>query len=131
MSNIPEGCKPFNLQEALEGKPVVTGDGRKVKIAGYESEAAKIFQLVGWVDGIAKSWESNGKYYGAINQDHDLFMAPEASDTRYLHIYFDKGETMIKVFNTREEAEAHFKSILAEMPGRLDLASLNIHKIIV
>lgn len=81
MSNIPQGCKPFNLQEALAGKPVVTRDGRAVKIAGYNPEADEDFKIIGWISGIPQCWSENGTYFDScVNSNYELFMAPETKD---------------------------------------------------
>jgi hypothetical protein len=80
MSEIPQGCKPFNLQDALAGKPVVTRDGRKVKIAGYNPDAAESEVVVGWADGWARGWCENGSYIKDRKHAADLFMACETKD---------------------------------------------------
>ena len=80
MSNIPQGCKPFNLQEALEGKPVVTRDGQLVKIGAYNPDATKTHRVVGWIEGNASSWYENGSYDNDEVHIRDLFMAPETMD---------------------------------------------------
>lgn len=67
--------KPFDLQAALNGAPVVTRDGRPVKIAGYNSDAAIPNQkILGWVDGTVLSWGENGNYFRG-GSPIDLFMA--------------------------------------------------------
>jgi len=51
--------KPFNLDEALAGEPVVTRDGRPVKIAGYNEEKER---SGAWVSGsILDCWNIKGK----------------------------------------------------------------------
>jgi hypothetical protein len=51
--------KPFNLERALAGDPVVTRDGRPVKIAGYNEEKERI---AAWVSGtILDCWNIKGK----------------------------------------------------------------------
>ena len=66
--------KPFNLERALAGDPVVTRDGRPVKIAGYNGEAVKDAQLIGWIRNNYGTWYLNGESEHA--KDFDLFMAP-------------------------------------------------------
>jgi hypothetical protein len=68
--------KKFNLQKALAGEPVITRDGRPVKIAGYNPDADDTSKLAGWVNSNVNSWHSNGKYWNDMNADNDLFMAP-------------------------------------------------------
>lgn len=105
MSNIPEGCKPFNLQEALAGKPLVTRDGRPVKIAGYNPEAADNDMVVGWVDNLVETWSSEGKYIDSADVDFDLFMAPETKDVWVILMQRSFG-IMAVVRETKEDAEA-------------------------
>jgi hypothetical protein len=62
--------KPFNLQAALDGAPVVTRDGRPVKIAGYNEQ---VNSLLGWVANNDVRWTGGGK---SNQYELDLFMAP-------------------------------------------------------
>lgn len=81
--------KQFNLERALAGDPVVTRDGRKVKIAGENAKAPAHSSVVGWVedpDGgyFAQKWYSTG-----TNEDYegqDLFMATKQY-SGYINIY--------------------------------------------
>lgn len=72
---IPAGRKPFDLQKALAGEPVVTRDGRPVKIAGYNPDAGKTCQICGWVNGDAKYWCADGLWMPRQTHYLDLFMA--------------------------------------------------------
>ncbi len=62
--------KEFNLKDALAGKPVITRDGRPVKIAGYNEFNNS---LIGWVGSGVYQWTSGGQN---IADKNDLFMAP-------------------------------------------------------
>jgi hypothetical protein len=66
--------KPFDLQKALAGDPVVTRDGRPVKIAGYNEDAHEDVVLCGWVAGNAHQWYKDGSC--EYEEYLDLFMAP-------------------------------------------------------
>jgi len=69
--------KPFNLERALAGDPVVTRDGRPVKIAGYNEEAETEYKICGWVDGEVEGWNVDGLLSESIKDaDIDLFMSP-------------------------------------------------------
>jgi hypothetical protein len=69
--------KPFNLERALAGDPVVTRDGRPVKIAGYNEEAEEDeFCLLGWANNMNHGWHSDGTYMRGVENGKDLFMAP-------------------------------------------------------
>jgi len=68
--------KPFNLERAIAGDPVVTRDGRPVKIAGYNAEASSEEKVAGWVDNELYSWNLKGGIYHTGETRSDLFMAP-------------------------------------------------------
>ena len=68
--------KPYNLERALAGDPVVTRDGRPVKIAGYNEEAQYSDTLIGWLGGYYCRWNKEGQHFTACETDFDLFMAP-------------------------------------------------------
>lgn len=85
--STPEGCKPFDLERALAGDPVVTRDGRPVtqlthfKDVEYGSES-----LCGVVCGSLEKWMSDGRYYLAGTSGTDLFMAPKKR-TVWVNLY--------------------------------------------
>lgn len=69
--------KPFDLEAAINGAPVVTRDGREVKQLTYfvcdNPEA-----LVGVVGDTLRRWYNNGSYIDYIDDSpFDLFMAPQ------------------------------------------------------
>lgn len=68
--------KPFNLEAALAGDPVITRDGRDVKIAGYNLDAPYRNQIVGWVGNEVYCWNFIGRYQG-YETDTDIFMKPK------------------------------------------------------
>ena len=70
--------KPFNLERALAGKPVVTRDGRPVKIAGYNEEADDDYKVAFWIGGCVYGCSDSGIYDPSTNRENnsDLFMAP-------------------------------------------------------
>ena len=69
--------KPFNLERALAGEPVITRDGRPVKIAGYNPDADIEYKICGWVDCEVESWRVDGLLSASIKDAAiDLFMAP-------------------------------------------------------
>jgi hypothetical protein len=72
--------KPFNLEEALAGKPVCTRDGRPAKIAGYNPDAVDACSMVlGWVGNVAWRWHISGvdPNGGKYTKNRDLFMVSE------------------------------------------------------
>ena len=73
--------KPFNLERALAGDPVVTRDGRPLKIAGYNEEISPAnIALLGWVESDIGwdevAWFYDGRYMNDESSTLDLFMAP-------------------------------------------------------
>ena len=85
--------KPFNLERALAGDPVVTRDGRDVVWLAY-CEKARVYQLIVLVDGMASVmvFSPNGKYYetddGSAN---DLFMK-SVKRTVYVNVWGGSGQ---------------------------------------
>ena len=81
--------KDFNLKDALAGKPVITRDGRPVKIAGY-SEFNN--SLIGWVGSGVYQWTSGGQN---IADKNDLFMAPNERKEYVLRVERNNGNKFI------------------------------------
>lgn len=82
--------KPFNLQEALMRKPVVTRDGRKVFDIKY-LPSATVYSVVGVISGetdYPATFKDNGSY-GSENSARDLFMASEKKEG-WINIYRDE-----------------------------------------
>lgn len=67
--------KPFDLEAALRGEPVVTRDGRQAKVAGVNHDAKTLYKIVGWLDGIIVGWCIDGKNLPYGEDPRDLFMA--------------------------------------------------------
>jgi hypothetical protein len=78
--------KPFNLQEALAGKPVVTRDGREVTDVTYFSTLrnSTSFKLRGVLEGYLRKFNDAGMYL--TNKNLDLFMA-STKKTGWVNIY--------------------------------------------
>jgi hypothetical protein len=83
--------KEFNLNDVLAGAPVVTRDGRPVKIAGKITTGINeaIFymdkQVLGLIGRVTSQgtiysavahWDENGRTYVEQDTENDLFMAP-------------------------------------------------------
>jgi len=95
--------KPFDLEKALAGKPVVTRDGNKVTQLTLFKTRRKQF-LFGVVefddysnnyDNIIVTWDINGRYYNPYdyiksnNDNFDLFMY-EKTNTKKIKIAIGK-----------------------------------------
>jgi len=71
MSNL----KPFDLEAAMRGEPVVTKNGEEVKIAGYKSDAVSMYSVLAWVKKergwVGECYTIDGR---TITSDGELFM---------------------------------------------------------
>jgi hypothetical protein len=78
--------KPFNLQEALAGKPVVTRNGSAVKQFAYFPEGED-YTVAALADSELHTYTSEGKYVdNGLEYGYDLFMA-SAKKTGWVNIY--------------------------------------------
>lgn len=107
--------KPFNLEECIAGKPVVTRDGRRFRMGGYNPDAAT-YKIAGWVgDSVQGYCETGRKWANVENSDNDLFMASEKKEGWI--ILFNQGNgyklnpstIYEKIFEAIEEAERIIK----------------------
>jgi hypothetical protein len=84
--------KPFNLEEALAGKPVCTRDGRSVKIAGHNPDSLSEWTaVVGWVENRLNYWGVGGAGLGNYYAELDLFMVGEKHTDHRLGIVGCEG----------------------------------------
>lgn len=71
--------RPFDLEAAKRGEPIVTRDGQKAVFVGHDPGADKEYRVLARVDSekCASAYSENGsaKMFGA--SDRDLFMAPK------------------------------------------------------
>ena len=108
--------KPFNLEAALRGEPVITRDGRKVHevIAFSKQECNKYPYVVFALYKGAISYSSFTKD-GFVNDKNtpsprDLFMAPRTREGWVPLFRNASGKTyIIDLYNTKEEAENAWK----------------------
>lgn len=103
--------KPFNLEEAKAGKPVVTREGKKVKFVAHVPEAREGHKVVFLNEGKILSHYENGRYLQQLrNSDtdsgHDLFMASVKKKAWACVKQTSSGEANFmsgKLFKTKEE----------------------------
>jgi hypothetical protein len=108
--------KQFNLESALAGKPVITGNGRKVtQLHLFNTNTEQ--PLLGIVEGDEDifSWGTNGKYNANKDTSFDLFMATEKKSV-WVNVYESEegSDDEFKVYTsrlhpTKESALAHRK----------------------
>ena len=74
--------KPFNLEEAKQGKPVQTRDGRPVRILAFDKKGDNpIIGLVTHIDlEIAYYWFEDGRYSADFDSKYDLVMKSEKKE---------------------------------------------------
>ena len=81
--------KPFNIDEALAGKPVTTTDGREVTQL-IRFEISSNYKLTGVVDGELKKFTIYGKSYSECTKD--LVMATEKKSI-WVNVY--EGDILV------------------------------------
>lgn len=79
--------KPFDLEAAKRGEPIVTRDGRPVKFIAHVPEANDGARVVVMFDGeIESHWEDGSYYTKSAASRNDLFMAPRKR-TVWVNVY--------------------------------------------
>lgn len=81
--------KPFNLEKALAGDPVVTRCGIQVtEIVQLRTASATDRPIIGVVNGIPRSFRIDGTFCEGYVFPDDLFMAPKiVKKSGWLNIY--------------------------------------------
>ena len=118
-TNKVSNMKPFNLEQAKDGKPVCTRDGRKARILCFDLKhedypiAASVIDIDGreYVDTFTK----DGRKSISKSEIFDLMMATEKK-RGWFAIYHSKYDTDIavattQVYNTKEEVETVVKNL--------------------
>lgn len=95
--------KPFNLKEALEGKPVVTRTGDAVTQL-YLFNCDDDLPLMGVLNNELHSFTKDGKWsvYDADSRNADLFMAEEKK-TIWINIWKNKNGFIFSTTHLRED----------------------------
>lgn len=69
--------KPFNLDDAIIGAPIVTRDGESARFIAYVPETMDNSQLIVLTKGKLRFYFANGSFLNdGIPSSFDLFMAP-------------------------------------------------------
>lgn len=100
--------KPFDLEAAKAGEPLVTRDGRKARLLAhvpeFEEEHRVIFAIEG--EGHAMSYSESGVYVHDEASDFDLFMAPKTR-TVFVNLYRFKKDGIWDFYGSQfDTAEA-------------------------
>lgn len=69
--------KPFDLEAAKRGDPIITRDGREVKFIAYVPEAKKSDQVIVWDHRDITCHYDDGRFSRYDTSDRDLYMAPK------------------------------------------------------
>ena len=95
--------KPFDLEAAKAGAPIVTRDGRPAKFIAHAAEAHPNQRLLVLIDGTVCTRFESGKhpYPLAHVSDNDLFMVP-VKRTVWANVYGYGGATW---YNTEKDAD--------------------------
>lgn len=94
---------PFNLQAAIDGKPLITRDGKPVKFIAYSPEISGRFKVMCLRDDTWASYTDEGKDSASVDSEEDLFMAPEKVVVWICH----RSISSPLSFPTEEEAQAY------------------------
>jgi hypothetical protein len=92
--------KPFDLNLALLGHPVVTRDGKKVENLSF-SKNERTYPLSGTVCGNLFTWKRNGSHQFSEKSTYDLFLAdcelhPEPKYGDLVEVTDDSDSTWVK-----------------------------------
>ncbi|WP_175969636.1 hypothetical protein [Burkholderia sp. BCC0322] len=80
--------KPFDLEAAKRGEPIVTRDGRSVAFVAHDPNFSETHRVITRVEGTTapRCYFESGAYFKEGPDDLDLFMAPRKR-TVYVNIY--------------------------------------------
>lgn len=102
--------KPFNLEEAIQGKPLVTRDGRKVLDFHYFKNADVAYPVIAVIEGRGSlvEYKANGVFtMHKPDSPNDLFMYEEPK-SYYTNIHrlraCSEGIFIGPVYENKEEA---------------------------
>ena len=101
--------KPFNLEEAKQGKPVQTRDGRDARIICFDAkrkDTSIVCLITCFEDGIEdlfSYFREDGRWHNSQESTHDLFMKSEPKQG-WVAVLED-GKLIFNIYHTKEEAE--------------------------
>lgn len=114
--------KPFDLERALAGDPVVTRDGREVPWLAYCHEAHVSQRVVALIKGSRELdfFNTNGRATPYAEHKNDLFMAPKKR-TVWVNLFRRASGCEIfagsKTFDSQETASACERSYQGSLIG--------------
>ena len=106
--------KPFDLQKALAGEPVVTRDGHKVIDIHYFEKVTGPYSIAAYVEGDDEfqMFTKKGNFQSR-GETHffDLFMD---EPTKWVNIYYNEHLNHVTtgaIYETEEEAQKHSENV--------------------
>lgn len=78
--------KPFDLEAAKRGEPIITRDGRAAKFIAHVPEAAEGSRVLVLINSGIPHHHENGSYFQEFGHPMDLFMAPKRR-TVWVNLY--------------------------------------------
>jgi len=94
--------KPFNLEKALAGEPVVTRNGEPVSEVHYFETVTRQYKVFAVVTGEVQSYTESGRYTLRVEHAFDLFMAP-VKRVGWVNIYSDRS--CLLIYDSEDEAK--------------------------
>ena len=94
--------KPFSLEAAKRGEPIVCRDGTPAKFIAYVPEARPACRVVVLAGDFVVTEAVDGRRWTDVESDTDVFMAPKKR-TIWINAYWS-GATVFS-FGTQEEAD--------------------------
>lgn len=108
--------KPFDLEKALAGEPVVTREGKKVEeLVCFKANI--LYPVKALIDRCLVEYTKEGKFYtGDKPSCKDLLMAPTQKEG-WVNVYKDKSGTYAgqNIYDTEQEAREGRTSISCYM----------------
>ncbi len=122
--------KPFNLERALAGDPVVTRDGRKVLWIAHCSPAKREYQVQALVEGIAYplSLNADGRYNCYDEYRHDLFMAPKKRTVWARFYRHEDGSILSSEWYDTKEMASKMAPEVSESPNYIGVYQIEIEE---
>ena len=100
--------KPFNLSQALAGRPVVIRDGRKVTWIAHDPGAHADARIIARIEGnpYHSVWNEQGRFARGCNLAMQLFMAP-IKRHGWVNVLYNGANTYCNcvIYDTKELAE--------------------------
>jgi hypothetical protein len=105
--------KPFNLKEAIDGKPLITRGGKKVLKFHYFDIEEIDESIVAVIEGCKglNVFHKNGRYFKHEEDINDLFMAGPG---KWVNIYYNEHLNHVTtgaIYQTEEEAKKYNEDV--------------------